>query len=61
MNLKQGILDSVLHAPDCGCKKPIHRFKCRHCKRVVGWCMGADDAVERRIGPICDKCWYLGW
>jgi hypothetical protein len=50
--------DSVPHAPDCGCNKTLHRFKCRWCKRVVGWCMGAHDAVERRSGPICDDCWY---
>jgi hypothetical protein len=46
------------HAPDCACNKTLHRFKCRHCKRVVGWCMGAHDAVERRSGPICDDCVY---
>lgn len=51
--------DSVPHVPDCGCDKTLHRFKCRHCKRVVGWCMGAHDAVERRSGPICDDCVFL--
>lgn len=49
---------SVPHARDCECNKTLHRFKCRHCKRTVGWCMGAHDAVERASGPICDDCVY---
>lgn len=48
----------VPHAGDCTCNKALHRFKCRHCKRVVGWCMGACDAVERLSGPICNDCVY---
>jgi len=51
-------VNTVPHVDDCGCNRTIHRFKCRHCKRVVGWCMGAYDAVERRSGPICDDCVY---
>lgn len=47
----------VPHAPGCECKKAIHRYRCRHCKRVFGWCLGADDELEREIGPICDTCW----
>ena len=46
----------VPHLDDCACNRAVHRFKCRHCKRTVGWCMGAHDAVERRSGPICDNC-----
>ena len=46
----------IPHAPDCKCDPLLHRYKCKHCKRVVGWCMGAHDAVERRSGPICDDC-----
>jgi formate dehydrogenase maturation protein FdhE len=46
----------VIHVPDCACKKPIHRYKCRNCKRVVGWCFGAHDEIERPQGPICDEC-----
>jgi hypothetical protein len=36
---------------DCG-----GTYKCSHCHRVVGWCMGADDEDERQEGPICDDC-----
>lgn len=46
----------IPHAPDCECKKAIHRYKCGHCGNVVGWCQGADDNLERTVGPICDAC-----
>lgn len=46
----------VTHVAGCRCDRTVHRFKCRHCKRTVGWCMGAHDAVERLSGPICDEC-----
>ncbi len=31
-------------------------FKCRHCERMVGFCLGADDDIEQALGPICDMC-----
>jgi hypothetical protein len=31
-------------------------YRCKHCRRFVGYCMGAADTIERRIGPICDDC-----
>lgn len=51
-------MTTVLHAPGCECNPVLHRYKCRFCQRVVGWCKGAYDAVERRSGPICDDCVY---
>lgn len=31
-------------------------YRCRHCNRDVPVDEGADDAIERAIGPICDEC-----
>jgi len=31
-------------------------YQCRHCDRNVGVDCGADDAIERAVGPICDDC-----
>lgn len=31
-------------------------YQCRHCWSHVPYSNGADDDIERMIGPICDDC-----
>ena len=35
-------------------------YRCDYCGRHVPAEQGADDAIERNIGPICDEC-ALDW
>lgn len=32
-------------------------FICDHCGRETPDSEGADDVLERVLGPICDSCW----
>jgi len=36
---------------DCG-----GYYRCKHCRRWVGYCMGAADDIEDAVCPICDNC-----
>lgn len=44
-------------------RKPVHEcggcngdFRCEHCRRLVGYCLGANDDIDREVGPICNDC-----
>jgi hypothetical protein len=38
-------------------KRTTHKtYECGHCGKFVSWDDGADDAIERYVGPICDSC-----
>lgn len=34
----------------------VGTFRCGHCGKRVSNDYGADDAIERYVGPICDSC-----
>jgi hypothetical protein len=46
---------TVLHNPGCDTSICGGVFRCRRCRRLVGWCQGGCDPDER--GGYCADCW----
>lgn len=46
----------VTHEPSCRRTRCGGAFRCRHCGRWRGYCLGAADALEDLVGPVCDIC-----